>query len=74
MSLSRSCKVVVTAPPWKNFELVDLSLMHHLIIDCDPGHDDFAMLLLALGSPNVVVRAIVCVHGNQSVSHCVPIH
>jgi purine nucleosidase len=40
---------------------------HHLIIDCDPGHDDFAMLLLALGSPNVVVRAIVCVHGNQSV-------
>jgi hypothetical protein len=59
---------------WKNFELVDLSLMNHLIIDCDPGHDDFAMLLLALGSPNVVVRAIVCVHGNQSVSHCVPIH
>jgi inosine-uridine nucleoside N-ribohydrolase len=54
--------------------LVDLSLMNHLIIDCDPGHDDFAMLLLALGSPNVVVRAIVCVHGNQSVSHCVPIH
>lgn len=35
-----------------------------LIIDCDPGIDDAVMLMMAIGSPRVDVRAITTVAGN----------
>jgi inosine-uridine nucleoside N-ribohydrolase len=36
-------------------------------MDCDPGHDDAIAILLALASPEVEVRGIVTVAGNQTV-------
>lgn len=38
-----------------------------LIIDCDPGHDDAVALLLAVGSPEVDLRAVTTTFGNCSV-------
>ena len=35
-----------------------------LLIDCDPGIDDAIMLMMALGSPSLDVRAITTVAGN----------
>lgn len=35
-----------------------------LLIDCDPGIDDAVMLMMALGSPRLDVRAITTVAGN----------
>lgn len=35
-----------------------------VIIDCDPGIDDAVMLMMALGSPRLEVRAITTVAGN----------
>jgi len=35
-----------------------------IIIDCDPGIDDAVALLAALGSPELEVLGITCVHGN----------
>jgi inosine-uridine nucleoside N-ribohydrolase len=37
-----------------------------LVIDCDPGHDDAIAILLALASPELDVRAITTVAGNQT--------
>lgn len=37
-----------------------------IVIDCDPGHDDAIAILLALGSPEVDVRGITTVAGNQT--------
>ena len=37
-----------------------------IIIDCDPGHDDAIALILALASPELDVRAITTVAGNQT--------
>ena len=37
-----------------------------IVIDCDPGHDDAIAILLALASPEVEVRAITVVGGNQT--------
>jgi inosine-uridine nucleoside N-ribohydrolase len=37
-----------------------------IIIDCDPGQDDAIAILLALASPEVEVRAITTVAGNQT--------
>ena len=35
-----------------------------IIIDCDPGVDDAVMLMMALASPALDVRAITTVAGN----------
>jgi inosine-uridine nucleoside N-ribohydrolase len=38
-----------------------------LFLDCDPGHDDAIAILLALASPEVAVRGITTVAGNQTI-------
>ena len=37
-----------------------------IIVDCDPGHDDAIALLLALASPEVELRGVTTVAGNQT--------
>jgi pyrimidine-specific ribonucleoside hydrolase len=37
-----------------------------IVIDCDPGHDDAIALLLALASPEVELRGVTTVSGNQT--------
>ncbi len=37
-----------------------------VIIDCDPGHDDAIMLMLAVGSGRFDIRAVTCSAGNQT--------
>jgi inosine-uridine nucleoside N-ribohydrolase len=37
-----------------------------IVIDCDPGHDDALAILLALASPEVELRAVTTVAGNQT--------
>ncbi|WP_323192264.1 nucleoside hydrolase [Halostella sp. PRR32] len=39
-----------------------------IILDCDPGHDDAIATLLALTAPELSVRAITTVAGNQTLS------
>ena len=39
-----------------------------IILDCDPGYDDAAAILLAAGNPNVNILAITVVAGNQSIA------
>lgn len=38
-----------------------------VIIDCDPGHDDAIAILWAVASPELSVKAVTTVAGNQSV-------
>ena len=38
-----------------------------VIIDCDPGHDDAMAILWALASPELEVRAVTTVAGNQTI-------
>jgi inosine-uridine nucleoside N-ribohydrolase len=40
--------------------------MTAIILDCDPGHDDAIALLLALASPELDVRGVTTVCGNQT--------
>ncbi len=42
--------------------------MKPIIIDCDPGHDDAAALLLALASDEVELLGVTTVAGNQTLS------
>jgi inosine-uridine nucleoside N-ribohydrolase len=37
-----------------------------ILLDCDPGHDDALALLLALASPEVELRGVTTVAGNQT--------
>ncbi len=37
-----------------------------VLIDCDPGHDDAIAILLAVASPEVEVRGVTTVAGNQT--------
>ncbi len=37
-----------------------------IVIDCEPGHDDAIAILLALASPEVELRGITTVAGNQT--------
>ena len=38
-----------------------------ILLDCDPGHDDALALLLALSSPEVELRGVTTVAGNQTI-------
>ena len=38
-----------------------------IVIDCDPGHDDAIAILLALASPEVELRGVTTVAGNQTI-------
>lgn len=38
-----------------------------VMIDCDPGHDDAIAILWAMASPQLEVRAVTTVAGNQSI-------
>ena len=44
-----------------------MHMVYPLIIDCDPGHDDAIAILFALASPEVKVRGVTTVAGNQTV-------
>ncbi|WP_165352909.1 nucleoside hydrolase [Loktanella sp. IMCC34160] len=44
---------------------------HRVIIDCDPGHDDFAAIALAAQSKSIQIEAIIAVNGNAPLSHTV---
>jgi len=44
-------------------------LPHRIIIDCDPGHDDMAAILLAASDPSIKIEAITTVCGNASVDN-----
>ena len=39
-----------------------------IILDCDPGYDDAAALILAAGSPAIELLAVTTVAGNQTIS------
>jgi purine nucleosidase len=39
-----------------------------IILDCDPGHDDAMAILLARGCPDIELRAITTVAGNQTLA------
>lgn len=38
-----------------------------IIIDCDPGHDDAMAILWALASPELEIKAVTTVAGNQTI-------
>jgi inosine-uridine nucleoside N-ribohydrolase len=44
-----------------------MSTARRIVIDCDPGIDDAAALLLAIADPDTGIAAITCVHGNKPV-------
>ena len=46
-----------------------MSVAHRIIIDCDPGHDDMAAILLAAWHPSIQLEAITTVCGNAPLTH-----
>src|ERR1700749_1973062 len=45
-----------------------ISAVQPVIIDCDPGHDDAAALLLAVASDEVQLLGVTTVAGNQTLA------
>jgi len=43
-------------------------MAQHIVLDCDPGHDDAIAALLALGHDDVTVDAVTTVAGNQTLA------
>ncbi|WP_303323452.1 nucleoside hydrolase [Actinomyces radicidentis] len=39
-----------------------------IILDCDPGHDDAAAIILALGNPSIELLGVTTVGGNQTLA------
>ena len=37
----------------------------HIVLDCDPGHDDATAIMLAANNPRVILDAVTTVAGNQ---------
>lgn len=50
-------------------EFAVVTVSHRIIIDCDPGHDDMAAILLAAWHPSIQLEAITAVCGNAPLSH-----
>lgn len=48
---------------------MSVSTPHRIIIDCDPGHDDMAAILLAASHPAIRIEAITTVCGNASLEN-----
>lgn len=48
---------------------MSVSTPHRIIIDCDPGHDDMAAILLAASHPAIKLEAITTVCGNASLEN-----
>ena len=48
---------------------MSVSTPHRIIIDCDPGHDDMAAILLAASHPAITIEAITTVCGNASLEN-----
>lgn len=46
-----------------------VSSIQRVIIDCDPGHDDMAAILLAAWHPSIKLEAITTVCGNAPLHH-----
>jgi len=44
--------------------------LKRVIIDTDPGIDDAAAILMALGSPEIQIDAITTIFGNTPVENC----
>ena len=40
--------------------------MKHVILDCDPGHDDALALFMAMGDPRIDLMEVTTAGGNQS--------
>ena len=40
--------------------------MKELLLDCDPGHDDMMAIMVALAHPEITLRGITTVAGNQT--------
>ncbi|MBQ1301317.1 MAG: nucleoside hydrolase [Aeriscardovia sp.] len=40
--------------------------MKHVILDCDPGHDDALALFMAMGDPDIDLMEVTTAGGNQS--------
>lgn len=43
-------------------------MVHKIILDCDPGHDDAIAIVLAHGSPEIELLALTTVAGNQTLA------
>jgi inosine-uridine nucleoside N-ribohydrolase len=48
-------------------EFMPVGTAERIIIDCDPGHDDMAAILLAARHPAITIEAITTVCGNASI-------
>jgi len=46
----------------------DTAVPTDIVLDCDPGHDDAIALFLALAAPEVTVRGVTTVAGNQTLA------